>query len=141
MSETQVQPGGNRIPEATRVAVDGTTIRGDGSQGNPLRAIGSAGAPYALAHVTNSEGPVLAAGQNVASVNYVSPFLRVVLTTPVPDASLAIPSATLESTSSPPNTITATMEDATTILIAMTDGTNTPVLLPCFVNLFLIPAP
>ena len=139
MSETQRQPGGNRIPSATRVAVDGTTIKGDGSEGNRLRAVGDAGAPYALAHVTNSEGSVLAAGKNVASVNYVSPFLRVVLTTPAPDATLAVPNATLESTSNPPNTITATMEDASTIKIAMTDATNTPVLLPCFVTLNLIP--
>lgn len=130
MRVTRTSPAGGVTPV---VAVGGAS---------DVTAPGGTGSgPYALAHVTNSEGPVLAAGFNVASVNYDGTFLRVVLTTPVPDASLAIPGVTLGATSNPPDTFTVAMENASTIQIAMTDSTNTAVLLPCFVNLFLIPAP
>lgn len=43
MSETQIQPGGNRIPSGTRVATDQATIGGDGSEERPLHTLGAGG--------------------------------------------------------------------------------------------------
>lgn len=40
MSEVQIQPGGYAVPDTTRVAVDQSTIAGDGSELNPLHIVG-----------------------------------------------------------------------------------------------------
>lgn len=40
MSNTSFQPGGQRIPDATRVATDQRTVFGDGSSENPLHTTG-----------------------------------------------------------------------------------------------------
>jgi hypothetical protein len=45
MSDSQINPGHQPIPSDVRVSTDGTTIEGDGSGGNPLRAVGGSASP------------------------------------------------------------------------------------------------
>jgi hypothetical protein len=95
---------------------------------------------FAMASISNSEGPVLTAGYNIASVAFTPPNLVVTFTEPSVDSSRENVQVTITSSSNPPNTVTGVMVDDNTAHIVVLDTAGDPVLVGCHLLITTTPS-